>query len=140
MTAWIIDGVLVDMELAVALEVAKDRVVRAANVHDRSAAEEFNRQLWSLVGRLAEVAPPDAGHEMLETARSLRRTSELHAHVPQVNAKVARRLAGRCPPDGAIRKMMQEWNSHLSQSPNAEFSHWLMNRLERLAPNQKFPV
>lgn len=137
MTAWIIGGVRVDIELAVALEVAKDRVVRADSRKDREEASDYNRRLWRLVGALAPVAPQDTASEMRSSAARIEQIMQDHEQIPHMNANIASRLARRCPPDGAIRSMMHEWHNYLTVAPNADFAGWLMDRLEGLTPNMR---
>lgn len=128
MQAWILAGVRVDIELAVALEVGVSRLGRVES--DRAVA--FNRDLWRLVRNLAATAPEQQDRDGLASAAA-RLANGNRGDFDGPNRFYAGRLAGRAATTGTLRRLMDDWRVDLNASPNAMFGAWLLARLGRLA-------
>jgi hypothetical protein len=132
MQTWTLAGIRVDIELAVALEVAVLELARAETVAEHDQAMAFNRDLWRLVGSLATTAPNS------EDCVELRATADRMvgggaADFTDINRHFARLLAGRVTSAGSLRVLMNEWRAFRAAQPQAEFGAWLLGRMVCLA-------
>ncbi|MCA1908594.1 MAG: hypothetical protein LDL39_09555 [Magnetospirillum sp.] len=125
----------IDVELAVALEVGLTRVERAEQLGGMAEALAFNRELWRVVGFLAE------GTKLQRCRTELHDTALAVAqgkieHFALVNRRFAGLFAAQPESYGAMGAMLADWRSFRRAEPRAEFSQWLLNRLERQIENQ----
>lgn len=133
MVAWQRDGIRIDVELAVALEVGMACVARAENPAEAVAAQMFNRDLWRVIGFLAQTAPvPSDRQELL--AQSARVVAGADVDFAQVNRRFAGILAGRAATQGSLRQMLEAWRGYGSSHGQADFGTWLVERLEGVVP------
>lgn len=132
MQNWILAGIRVDIELAVALEVAVIELTRAESQAEHEQAMAFNRDLWRLVGTLAATAPNAEDCTELR-ATAARMVEGCAADFTETNRRFARLLAGRVTSAGSLRGMMDEWRTFRLTQPHAEFGGWLLGRMLCLA-------
>lgn len=129
MAAWLRNGIRIDVELAVALEVGMACVDRAENAAERAAAQMFNRDLWRVIGGLAETAPIASDRQDL-----LRQAAVVAAgdktDFAQVNRHFAGILAGRAATQGSLRHMLDAWRGYGRTNQQADFGSWLLDRLD----------
>lgn len=133
MTAWTSNGERLDIELAVALEIATQRLSTAETAAEHAAALLFNRLLWQTIRRVAATAP------LLEDREAL--LSAAHAiddlagadetALGAVNRRHARTLAGRAATNGALGRILAAWNLYRAEDADAEFGSWLLERMDR---------
>lgn len=133
MMAWQRDGIRIDVELAVALEVGMACVDRAENATEAAAAQMFNRDLWRLIGFLADSAPVPADRNEL-LAQSARVAAGEAVDFAQVNRRFAGILAGRAATQGSLRHMLEAWRCYTRGHGKADFGSWLVERLEGVVP------
>lgn len=138
MQAWILAGIRVDIELAVALEVGLLSLTRAESPTERDRALAYNRDLWVLVDRLAATAPLQDRAGLGAAAARLAR-GQL-ADFAEINRKYAGLLAGRAATTGSLRQLLSDWRDYLNANTQAVFGAWLLNRFGRLAVNLEMPL
>jgi len=119
----------IDVELAVALEVGLTRVERAEQLGGMADALAFNRELWRVVGFLAE------GSKLQRCRTELHDTALAVAqgkieHFALINRRFAGLFAAQPEAYGAMGAMLSDWRNFRRTTPKAEFSHWLLDRLE----------
>lgn len=132
MQTWTLAGIRVDIELAVALEVAVIELARAENAAEQEQAMAFNRALWRLIGGLAVTA------SVVEDCAELRATAARMvegrgADFSETNRRFARLLAGRVTCAGSLRGLMDEWRAFRANQPGVQFGAWLLGRMTCLA-------
>ncbi len=138
MQAWILAGIRVDIELAVALEVGLLSLSRAESPSDRDRAITFNRNLWLLVDRLAATAPQQDRAGLAAAAARLVRGQ--FGDFAETNRHYAGLLAGRAATTGSLRQLLSAWRDYLNANTQAVFGAWLLDRFGRLAVNAEVPL
>lgn len=128
MQAWILAGVRVDIELAVAFEVGVLELSRADTAAELDLAVAFNRDLWRLVGSIAATTPDPDDRAQLSAAAG-RLVEGWSADFVEANRRFARLLAGRVSSAGTLRGLMEEWRGFRALEPRAEFGAWLLGRM-----------
>lgn len=130
MTAWIRNGSRLDIELAVALEIASLHLSRAANLVEKEAAIGFNARLWRTIGQLAADAPAAEDRQgLMASAQQIDSERDI-ARLVACNGEHARKLAGRAATQGALRHLLGEWTVHRRAKGAINFSGWLVDRIE----------
>lgn len=130
MTAWIRQGMRLDVELAVALEVATLRLTQAVTGAERAAALTFNRTLWRSIHNLAATAPDMSDRDGLLAGAATVASADDPARVADCNTAHARILAAKSATQGGLKRMIEDWRHHRAQQPEAEFGHWLLSRMD----------
>jgi hypothetical protein len=130
MNAVIKQGVRLDVDLAVALEVATLLINKAAGSAECDNALAFNHRLWRIVRILALNVPeivPDRD-ALLASATS----ADLSGPVQLValNVEHSRRLAVHAATQGALKTLLEDWHAYRRQTKNAQFGSWLLDRME----------
>ncbi len=130
MTAWIANGSRLDVELAVALEIAALRIGRAATAAEREAALAYNLRLWRAIRHLAAGAPEVEDRDGLAATAALAEHGCDGALLAERNVAHARQLAGRAATQGALGSLLEHWGRHRRAEASAEFSRWLLDRMD----------
>lgn len=130
MIPWIMRGMRLDVELAVALEVGSLRLTQAVTGAQRDEAFDFNRTLWRTIHRLAATAPELKERDNLLAAAATAASATDAAQITACNAANARALAAKAATQGALKRMIEDWRHHRSHHPEAEFGHWLLARMD----------
>lgn len=128
MTAWIKQGMRLDVELAVALEVATLRLTQAVTGAQRAEALSFNRALWQGIQNLAATAPDMGDRDGLLAGAATVASADDPARVADCNTAYARILAAKSA-KGALKRMIEDWRHHRTSQPEAEFGNWLLSRV-----------
>lgn len=119
----------IDVELAVALEVGLTRVERAEQFGGMAEALAFNRELWRVVGFLAQGAKLQrCRDELRDTALAVAQGRV--EHFALINRRFAGLFAAQPEAYGAMGAMLTDWRAFRRVSAKAEFSQWLLGRLE----------
>ncbi len=130
MTAWIANGSRLDVELAVALEIAALRITRAATADEQDAAIAYNLRLWRIIRQLAAGAPEVEDREGLAATARLAEDGQDAPTLAARNIAHAGKLAGRAATHGALRSLLERWSRHRRSDAAAEFSRWLLDRMD----------
>ena len=130
MTAWIANGSRLDVELAVALEIAALRVTHAAPAAEREGAIAYNLRLWRTIRQLAAGAPDVEDREGLAATAGLAESELDPRMLAERNIAHAHQLAGRAATHGALRSLLDHWGRHRRMDAAAEFSRWLLDRMD----------
>jgi len=130
MTAWIANGSRLDVELAVALEIAALRMARSNTAAEREAALAYNLRLWRSIRQLAAGAPDVEDREGLAATAGLVEGERDGAVLAERNVVHAGKLAGRAATHGALRRLLEQWSQHRRTDASAEFSRWLLDRMD----------
>lgn len=130
MTAWVANGSRLDVELAVALEIAALRIGRAATSAERDEALAYNLRLWRAIRQLAAGAPEVEDREGLVATARLAEGESDGGLLAGRNIAHAHALAGRAATQGALRCLLEQWGRHRRTAPAAEFSRWLLDRMD----------
>lgn len=119
----------IDVELAVALEVGLTRVERAEQLGGMADALVFNRELWRVIGFLADGAKLQRSRdELRDTALAVAQGKV--EHFALINRRFAGLFAAQPEAYGAMGAMLADWRVFRRNTPKAEFSQWLLERLE----------
>jgi len=119
----------IDVELAVALEVGLTLVERAEQLGGMAEALAFNRELWRVVGFLAQGAKLQRNRDELhDTALAVAQGRV--EHFALINRRFAGLFAAQPEAYGAMGAMLADWRTFRRVSVKAEFSQWLLDRLE----------
>lgn len=118
-----------DVELAVALEVGLTRLERAEQLGGMADAVAFNRDLWRVIGFLA------SGSQLVRHRDDLRLQSLAVAQgrcddFAAINRRFAGLFAAQSAAYGAMSVMLNDWRAHRRAHAKAEFSQWLLARLD----------
>ncbi|OJX79362.1 hypothetical protein [Magnetospirillum sp. 64-120] len=119
----------IDVELAVALEVGLTRVERAEQLGGMADALVFNRELWRVVGFLADGAKLQRCREELRDTALAVAQGKID-HFALINRRFAGLFAAQPEAYGAMGAMLADWRTFRRNAPKAEFSQWLLDRLE----------
>ena len=118
-----------DVELAVALEVGLTRLERAEQLGGMVEAAAFNRDLWRVICFLAN------GSQLVRHRDDLRLQSLAVAEgrcddFAVINRRFAGLFAAQSAAYGAMSVMLNDWRAHRRAHAGAEFSQWLLERLD----------
>jgi hypothetical protein len=130
MTAWIANGSRLDVELAVALEIAALRMARSTTAAEREEALAYNLRLWRSIRHLAAGAPDMEDREGLAATAGLVEGERDGTLLAERNVAHAGKLAGRAATQGALRRLLEQWSHHRRSDASAEFSRWLLDRMD----------
>lgn len=132
MAAWTRRGMRLDIEVAVALELGKARMDKAASGFEREQALAFNRQLWAAIGDLAVTLPAaEGGAGLIAAARAVAAGTLDPVGLITLNVRQASLLAGRAATQGALKRLLEDWHAHRRADNAAEFGLWLLGRIEQ---------
>lgn len=129
MTLWIRRGLRLDIELAVALEFGSVRLTRAHNDIERQKAVNFNKSLWSVIGRLVASAPEVDYRDALRDGARAAAGDAPEALVAR-NGRIAQALAAKAATNGALSRLLDDWRAHRGRDLHADFGEWLLERME----------
>lgn len=123
------NDICVDVEVAVALEVGLTRLERAEQLGGMAEALTYNRELWRVIGFLAD------GPELVRHREELRRQSLAVAQGQSsdfiaLNRRFAGIFAAQSAAYGVMSVMLNAWRQHRRNHAKAEFSQWLLERLD----------
>jgi len=133
MTAMMTRGERLDIEIAVAMEIGTVRLQRAAGLAAREAAVAYNLDLWRTIRQLAATAPLGGDHAALQDSAAMVANRPTPEVLAERNRAHTRSLAASGATHGTLRRLLDEWRSHLGDAPKAEFSRWLLDRMEGYA-------
>lgn len=141
MTAWVQQGVRLDIGLAVALEVAVLRLRRAQSAAERRDAVAFNLDLWQVAGTLAPTSPVAADRDGLAAAAATVAAGRMTVdELAEINVRFAHTLAGRAATEGGLRHILGEWHVARRAAPERDFGGWLLGRLDGFAAPRPFAL
>jgi hypothetical protein len=139
MTAlWSRPGNRLDLELAVAFELAALHLTRAHSPRQLDQAISFNLHLWRTVRRLVPVRPELCEREMLsDTADHVATMLVVDASpcpdprdlafIAGRNTALARDLAGRAVTERMLAELLEAWNA--ADPRGRRFERWLTERI-----------
>lgn len=119
----------IDVELAVALEVGLTRVERAEQLGGMAEAEAYNRDLWRVIGFLADGPLLTRDRDELR-AYALAVAEGRADDFVLLNRRFAGLFAAQPEAYGAMGAMLGDWRAYRRVHTHAEFSQWLLQRLD----------
>ncbi|MBR9970195.1 hypothetical protein [Magnetospirillum sulfuroxidans] len=123
------DNVCVDVELAVALEVGLTRLERAEQLGGMAEALAYNQDLWRVIGYLASGAAVVRNRDELRV-QSLAVAEGRCREFVTINRRFAGLFAAQSAAYGVMSVMLNAWRQHRRSHEKAEFSQWLLDRLD----------
>ncbi|MDA8231555.1 MAG: hypothetical protein M0006_09475 [Magnetospirillum sp.] len=130
MTVWTARGSRLDIEVAVALEIATLRLKSAERQCERQDALAYSAQLWRIISRFASMAPVgELGERLMASADIIAGSIDPDVFVRH-NTAHAQMLGGRAATNGALRRLLDDWNRHRGATMGADFASWILDRLD----------